>query len=281
MDDNAFIISAPSGDITSTVAGTPAPRMVPGKVGSALRLEGAELNYGKPNECFYNINLCTNGLSISLWVKYYSINTGYKYGPPEGEGVILDGGGFYSNSQGLHLSRNGYLNFQVNIFDDTASHFSNMPYGEVFVWKHLVFTWKGSFFPIILYQNGCLGKGMSFKVPLGGPRSESYDFKIGGNGFGGAVDRGDRALDHVLMWYHSLTQDQVWQLYVQGGQVWGKTWNETYEKITAGVWLYDERILLWDRQSCWMGRNSNINRPRMNVSMPSTCALLALVYPWG
>ena len=73
MEDSSFLISAPSGDITPTVAGTPAPRLVAGKVGSALQLEGAELNYGKPNECFYNTNLCTNGLSISLWVKYYSI----------------------------------------------------------------------------------------------------------------------------------------------------------------------------------------------------------------
>ena len=51
MEDNSFIISTPSRDITSTVAGTPAPRLVPGEVGTALRLEGAELNYGRPNEC--------------------------------------------------------------------------------------------------------------------------------------------------------------------------------------------------------------------------------------
>ena len=160
LEDNSFIISARNGDITPTVAGTPAPRLVAGKVGSALRLEGAELNYGKPNECFYNIKLCTNGLSVSLWVKYYSINPDTDgLGSPEGENVILDGGGFYHNSQGLHLSRNEYTNFQVNIFDDTTNHYGNVPYGDELVWKHLVFTWKGHLSPIALYQNGCLVLG--------------------------------------------------------------------------------------------------------------------------
>ena len=75
MESTQFTMSAPSGDITPTVAGTPAPRLVAGKVGSALRLEGAELNYGKPAaECFFDTNLCVNGLSVSLWVKFYAIS---------------------------------------------------------------------------------------------------------------------------------------------------------------------------------------------------------------
>ena len=211
MEDDSFIISAPSGDINPTsMDGT--PRRVDGKVGHALRLEGAEINYGRPSECFYDINLCTNGLSVSLWVKYYAINAG-------GEGVVLDGGGFYPESQGLHLSRNAHTNFQVNIFDDTWNHYGNVPYGDEFVWKHLVFTWKGHTLPISLYQNGCLGSGGNVEAPAG-TRTETQDFKVGGNGKGGVVQRGDIALDHVLMWYHALTPEEVWQLYVQGGQVW-------------------------------------------------------------
>ena len=220
MEDASFTISAPSGDITPTVAGTPAPRLVDGKVGTALRLEGAELNYGRPNECFYNIDLCTNGLSISMWVKYFYINPDTDgLGQPEGENVILDGGGFYPECQGLHLSRTEYTNFQVNIFDSTTNHYGNVPYGDELVWKHLVFSWKGNSEPIDLYQNGCLGFGSS-TVVAGAARTTSYDFKIGGNGRGGAVQRGNFALDHVLMWYRALTPDEVWQLYVQGGQVW-------------------------------------------------------------
>ena len=219
MEDASFTISAPSGDITPIVVGSPAPRLVPGKVGSALRLEGAELNYGRPNnECFYNINLCTNGLSVSLWVKYYSINPP-SGGAPDGEGAILDSGGIYVNNQGLHLSRNGYSNFQLIIFDDTYSHYANVPYGDEFVWKHLVFTWKGNASPISLYQNGCLGYGSNYDHGVTIPPRPQQDFKIGGNYFGCADQRGDIALDHVLMWYHALTPDEVWQFYVQGGQV--------------------------------------------------------------
>ena len=141
-------------------------------------------------------------------------------GAPEGHGVILHGGGFYLESQGLHLSRSGCTNFEVLILDDTWNHYGNVPYGDEFVWKHLVFTWKGQTLPISLYQNGCLGSGLYLESAAFSALSNTQDFKIGGNGRGGAIRRGDVALDHVLMWYHTLTPEEVWQLYVQGGQVW-------------------------------------------------------------
>ena len=44
-------------------------------------------------------------------------------------------------------------------------------------------------------------------------------FRIGGNEWGDAQERGVFALDHMLIRYGTLTPDQAWQLYVQEGQV--------------------------------------------------------------
>ena len=209
MENASYILSAPSGDLTPTFAGAPAPSLVPGKVGSALRLEGAELNYGQPNECFYDVDMCVNGLSVSLWVKFYATSI-----KPQ---LILEGGGFYSASTGISVFRAGKGDIQVNIFDSYYKFTGKTAYNDVFHWQHIAFTWK-AFINIYLYLNGCPVRPQSIYARDVNVTS-SVDFKIGGNESGGAGERGNIALDHVLMWYGVLKPEEVWQLYVQGGQV--------------------------------------------------------------
>ena len=210
MDSTSFIIAAPSGDLTPTVAGVPAPSLVPAKVDSALRLEGAELNYGRPNtECFYDVGLCTNGLSVSLWVKFYAISTRSH--------MILDGGGYYGDTKGMTVFRAGVGVISVNIYDDNNQYNGKAWYDDWFHWQHIAYTWKAST-DILLYLNGCPVTLQPGREPRG-PVLTPADFKIGGNLWGGAAERGNIALDHVLMWYDVLTSEEVWQLYVQGGKV--------------------------------------------------------------
>ena len=208
MDSASFILSAPNGDLTPTVTGAPLPRMVPGKVGSALRLEGAELDYGRPNtECFYDVSLCTNGLSVSLWVKFYATTN------PQ---VILDGSGYYQETRGMSIYQiNGKLG--ANVFHDDTGHMHRAPYEDLLHWQHIVFTWNVSI-DILLYLNGCPTGRKPIQFPIN-PKSETSNFKIGGNHYGGAAQRGNIALDHVLMWYGVLTPEEIWQLYVQGGHL--------------------------------------------------------------
>ena len=210
MESAFFILSAPSGDLTPTVAGAPAPSLVPGKVGSALRLEGAELNYGQPStECFYDVGLCTEGMTVSLWVKFYASSTS-----PQ---MILDGGGFYPQTKGMSMFLSGHGFIQINIFDDNDRYIIEAPCGDPSNWQHIIFTWK-VLKNILLYLNGCPA-GVQIDPTPHGPVTTPADFKIGGNLWGGAGERGNIALDHVLMWYGVLTPEEVWQLYVQGGQV--------------------------------------------------------------
>ena len=205
-----FILLTPSGDLTPIIDGTPAPRMVPGKVDSAFCLEGAELNYGKPTAgCFDGVNLCTNGLCVSLWVKFYASKTS-----PQ---MILDGSCFYPETRGISIFITADGLFCANVFDDNTEYKVWAPYEDLFHWQPIVFTWIVST-DVILYLNGCPVGTKYSKLPHA-PKTQTADFKIGGNLWGGETERGNIALDHVLMWYDVLTQDEVWQLYIQGGQV--------------------------------------------------------------
>ena len=211
VENGSFVLSAPSGDLTPVVNGSPAPCLVPGKVGSALRLNGAELNYGNPTtECFYDISLCTNGLSVSLWVKFYAISA-------TAPRIILDGGGFYGATRGMTVFRAGAGVIAVNIYTDNNKYNSRTPYDDWFAWQHIVFTWKVST-DIVLFLNGC-SAGIPRDLETHGPIIAPPTFIIGGNIWGPDEGRGNIALDHVFMWYSVLTPDEIWQLYTQGDQV--------------------------------------------------------------
>ena len=216
MDSTVFILLAPNGDLIPSVTGAPPPRIVPGKVGSALRLEGAELDYGRPNtECFYDVSLCTNGLSVSLWVKFYARAI---------EQMILDGSGYYQETRGMSIYQTNEQ-LGVHVFHDNTGYMRRATYEDLFHWQHIVFTWNVSI-DILLYLNGCPTGRNPLHFPII-PKSVTSNFKIGGNHWGGAAQRGNIALDHVLMWYDVLTPEEVWQLYVQGGHVWLATWGAT------------------------------------------------------
>ena len=205
MENVSFILSAPHGHLTPAIAGAPVPGLVPGKVGYALLLEGAELNYGRPtSECFYDVTLCTNGLSVSLWVKFNAASTENQ--------MILDGGGFYQETKGMSVFRSsGAGVMSASIFDNNNAYRGWAPYEDLFHWQHIVFTWKSPV-GILLYLNGC-PSGTQPDVRPRSPVSADVDFRIGGNAWGGASERGNIALDHVLMWYGMLTPEEVWQIY--------------------------------------------------------------------
>ena len=283
MEDNSFLISAPCGDINPSVAGTPAPRLVAGKVGSALRLEGAELNYGKPNECFYDINPCTNGLSVSLWVKYYSLNpdSDGAGGAPEGEGVILDGGGFYLESQGLHLSRNGYLNFHVSIFDKSRG-----PLQLYTLWGRLCLETPGVYLERKIFPDHSLPKWMlrQRKFIRTALLSTTYGITSFQNRrkciWRGCTKRrySLRSCAYVVPFVD--TRRGLAALYTRWSSV-REIEGGIYWEVTTRMWLYIKRISAWDLDSRWSWWNSIIDRPQKNTSMVLTCALLVLVYPWG
>ena len=125
--------------------------------------------------------------------------------------IILEGGGYYSASKGMSVYRAGQGYIRASIFESSYKYIGQAAYEDVFHWQHIVFTWK-VYTNILLYLNGCPVRSSDIfqreNVAI------SVDFKIGGNEWGGAEQRGNIALDHGI-----LTHVEVWQLYIQGGQV--------------------------------------------------------------
>ena len=211
MEESSFIMSTPTGDIIPSVEGTPAPRLVPGKMGTALRLEGAKLNYGTPApECFSSPDLCNNGLSVSLWVKFFVINV---------DSMVFVFGGIFAGERGVFMNRLRFGWFSIGLYDDNKMIFGKVyKGGNVHHWQHIVITWEGNSSPFAVYLNGCPATVDTRMINQQPFRSPS-DFRIGGGD-----DPGESiayiTLDHMLMWHDFLTPQEVWQLYVQGGQVW-------------------------------------------------------------
>ena len=131
--------------------------------------------------------------------------------------MVLDSGAFYSEHKGLALYHSH--NDLTAVFRDDTSYYNVGAYfNSVLQWHHLVITW-GNATEIEFYINGCPA---GFDPTITHRTTEittAVDFRIGGNIWGGATERGVLAVDHFLVWYNVMTPEQVWQLYVQGGQM--------------------------------------------------------------
>ena len=199
-----------SGVLSAIFEGSVPPLLIPGKVGTVLWMNRTALNYGQPvTECFYNLNVCSAGLTLSLWVIFYEFNGNNAI-------LVLDSGGYYKRSKGLTLYRKRY-SLVVGFKDDAYYYRVWARFYSLLRWHHLVITWKNAT-KIEFYINGCpagLGSRIS---PRTNHISNKVDFRIGGTMWGGVATRGVMAMDHLLTWYNVFTPEQVWQLYVQGGR---------------------------------------------------------------
>ena len=171
-------------------------------MGTALRLEGAKLNYGTPApDCFSSPDLCNNGLSFSLWLRFFVINVHNK---------VFVFGGAITGQRGIFMERLQSDWFWLGILDASKMIFGKVyKGGNVYHWQHIVVTWKGSSSPFSVYLNGCPATVETKRIDNPSFRPPS-DFRIGS---------GNICLDHMLMWHDFLTPQEVWDLYVQGGQV--------------------------------------------------------------
>ena len=104
----------PSGLLSPTYEGLVPPSIIPGKVGTALWMNRTAMNYGQPvTECFYNLNICTNGLTLSLWIMFYELYEDQVI-------MVLDSGAFYSEHKGLALYHSH--NDLTAVFRDDTSY---------------------------------------------------------------------------------------------------------------------------------------------------------------
>ena len=199
-----------TGSIDGTIQG--GASLVPGKHGSALSLNGIDgrVYYGMHlNECFHLPEMCTTGSTFAYWLRYRT---------PNNEAVILDSGGMYLYSHGytVRIDNTSELHVQVN---DASTYYDTIAYlyGPD-NWLFIVHTWSPSS-GINIYLNGCIMNGQGkAKGPRTNNVTESFPFMIG-EAVADNPLRADMDLDNLMAWDDELTPDEIWQLYVQAGNM--------------------------------------------------------------
>ena len=206
-------------DVKGSIDGTTkgGASLVPGKHGSALSLNGNDgrVHYGvNVGECFHFPGMCSTGSTYAYWLRYRA---------PRKEAVILDTGGLYVDTQGyaVIVMKKGALELEAS--DSTGHYFLSAHIGNPDHWLFIVHTWSPSS-GFNLYLNGCiLGDAYADKIRRVRGITASLRFTIGEDADIGA-DRANMDLDNLLAWDEELAAAEVWQLYVQAGQVDTSDW---------------------------------------------------------
>ena len=204
------------GPINGTVFGNAS--LIPGKFGNALSTDNKSsqfIKYKKAlSECFSNPEVCgADGLTYSLWVQMLDPqqNASDKH-------TVLDSGGCYVQLTGLCLRQIGW-DARLEVFITTSTYMYSFisPPGtwELGRWLHIVFTWSHNS-TIAVFVNGCIVRGTAFSGPYS-PAFGNYPFVLGASTLRQYFAHLN--LDHILIWYDTLTSYEVWQLYVQGGTI--------------------------------------------------------------
>ena len=195
------------GHLNGTVLG--GINMVAGVWGKALYIDGQpgfRVEYGIHTEgCFFDPDQCDQGITLSLWLRFQ--------GRPSGFRMILNNGGCWPRGIGFCVyvvndlmffgirrrSREDFYGFNINGYTDYQWHLVSF--------LNLNDDTK-------MYINGCKmsSKASYNNKPRGRPYDDNATFYIGDWSV-------DVAIDHLLVWYSVLTAEEMWNLYVQAGNV--------------------------------------------------------------
>ena len=197
-------------------------RVVPGLYDKALYISGisgARVDYGvQSGSCFFDPDLCIQGITMSFWLMVHEIQD------PQFD-IIFDNGG----CQGPTIGYCFYLklgDIKVSIKHRSGLRVYILPVTNVNQWHYVTLTYKAD--DENVYVNGCDSAPFSFSygTPRPEPYTSNYEFHLGDWSRGGFASY--VTIDEMMVWYKSLTADQIWQLYVQGGRVWISISTDTF-----------------------------------------------------
>ena len=181
--------------------------LVQGKLENAISSNGVSqaIDFGShPDKCFHNPDACTTGSTFSYWLKWRSVST---------HGLIIHSGGYYLSSRGYShaINRNGRMVVYVK---STPNYYGlQTSIGGQGKWIFVVKSWSPST-GIKMFVNGCIVATSDDRQTRTHAVAWDANFTIS------HVDRStDMELDNLLAWDGELTNDEVWRLYMQAGQV--------------------------------------------------------------
>ena len=206
------------GSVSGTTTGNPV--LVPGKVGSALYLNGVSqfVNLGiHSSQCFHNPNLCTNGVTASIWVMALQSQH------PD-EIIVFENGGIITDSVGFILRHSADYNIEALVQDNNGFYKITTRAGSLVQdrWTHITFSWyPGS--NVRLYINGCDvdeddSKGYAAKFERMSPFTGFRPFYFGRFDWG--YQYAHVKIDQLQFWYEVLPRASIWKVYSEGGWEW-------------------------------------------------------------
>ena len=186
--------------------------LLPGLFGQALHTNGtnqyAEFPLDGSNACLQNPDSCSTGITFTLWF----VNLGWNSGQMS---TIYDSDGCSSVGMGFCFGLDS--DFWVTIRCRSLAYRYRIPSLPINIWHYITISFKPSE-SIRFYVNGC--DTSAYRITTGyqliSPNSVLWD--LGSTfRFGGRTFSANMKLDHVLIWYHTLSADDIWKLYRQEG----------------------------------------------------------------
>ena len=190
------------------------PNFVPGKVRNALSFSGIDqaVHLGMhASECFHSPEMCISESTFVYWLKWEPLTR---------VGLILETGGWFGFSHGYshQINSDGTM---IILAKDYETYYDLKTFvGNPNQWLFIVITWSPSV-GIKLYVNGC-PFGDDVVTANIRPRIHTLvrnqQFVIG-EPSSGSPHRANMTLDNLVAWDEEIHADEVWQLYVQAGQI--------------------------------------------------------------
>ena len=206
------------GDLLGTIVGEVS--FNPGINGKALNLgqTSSYINYGiHGTECFYRPRQCNDfdGVTFAMWLNPSTTQTSRVT-------TVMHTGTEHQQSDGYAiLLENDTGHIRVEVHFDKRVYYTTFPIRQG-MWSHVTFTWARYHY-VMIYINGCAKtkstrKDVDFKTRR---PSTSVPFSLG------ASDKSryptcSMMLDEFKVWYMAFSADQVWQLFMQRGLIWGE-----------------------------------------------------------
>ena len=190
------------GTFVGSVEGPGLIQQIPGIQAGALGFPSdGYINYGRDHEqtCFHLPQLCVHGVTFTMWLWLESYRNAAR-------NIIINNSDFGGHTPGYRIRylphKGKTLRIQIRNGAQTYLHDIRV---ETEIWMHVAFT-LGSRGYLESFINGCPAKNSHGRnVSDNGRR---HNFTLGG--IGSALMK----IDNILVWYKSLTAQQIWRTYV-------------------------------------------------------------------
>ena len=207
---NLYLIGYVNGSSVNGVI-TNGPVITFGQHDGALETNGVNqsVNFGDHRtQCFHLPDRCNMGVTYAVWLQRM------RWASLE---VFVDTGGYYLASIGYAMVQNAHGRMVILVHYQTHYYRATVLTWPLDRWGYIVWTWdviEG----ITVYMNGCrLGPDIvTYSVQRRTHAIAWYvKFVVGSSALGFYHSR--MKMDDFVIWHRVLAENQVWQLYVNGG----------------------------------------------------------------